>query len=73
MKPEVREVIMSILRRERIEPTEEALAAFELAEKITRSGIIGEIYKTMIGKYGEPEAQKLLGPEAKKLLGSYIR
>lgn len=65
MKPEVCEVIISILRREHIEPTEEALAAFALGQKISYSECIGAIYEMMLHKY--------LEAEAKKLLGDYIR
>jgi hypothetical protein len=57
----VREVIISILRREHIEPTEEALAAFELGQKVAYSESIGKIYDIMVQKYLEAEAKKLLG------------
>ena len=61
MRPEVREIVVSILRREGIEPTLEALAAFELGQKVAYSETIGATYGIMVRKYLEAEARKLVG------------
>lgn len=61
MRVEVREVIVSILQREHIEPTEEAIAGFVLGQKIAYAESIGKIYDIMVQKYLEAEAKKLLG------------
>jgi hypothetical protein len=49
------------LQREGVEPTETALAAFELGQKVAYSESIGAIYDIMCRKYLETEAKKLVG------------
>jgi len=72
MRPEVREIVVSILRREGIEPTEEAIRGVEVGEKLAFSQFIVEIGKMMERKFGEPETEKLVEHVVKNLAEAYI-